>query len=212
MLRHLSGHSLTMEVDRKKKDLLAFLGGYSMVMASFGLVSRSLGYRGAGPMLYPWLTLMLVGKAGSGKSTLMKFLASDLRTRKALTSWSGKTSLFVARHFFWHARTTLQKSQQGLLQSLLFQLLSRCPRLIPVVCPDLWGKCESEILLEHSLPNWTLEELFRALEILQNQDLSDIRLCAFIDGLDEYNGDHWDIINMIFKLTSSPSIKICKFP
>jgi hypothetical protein len=39
------------------------------------------------------------GKAGSGKSTLMKFLVSDPRTKFTLKIWKGEQKLFTAPLF-----------------------------------------------------------------------------------------------------------------
>ncbi len=58
-------------------------------------------------------------KAGSGKSTLEKYISSHHETRGALTSWAGDQELITASFFFWNTGTTLQKSQMGLLRSLL---------------------------------------------------------------------------------------------
>jgi len=55
------------------------------------------------------------GKAGSGKSTLVKFIADDHRTLLVLRRWAGSAEVVVACHYFWAAGTALQRSQQGLL-------------------------------------------------------------------------------------------------
>jgi hypothetical protein len=74
------------------------------------------------------------GKAGSGKSTLLKYLCHQERTFDALQSWAGSAKLAIATYFFWSAGNTMQKSQRGLLQSLLHQILLQNPELISVVC------------------------------------------------------------------------------
>ncbi|KAL9051904.1 MAG: hypothetical protein Q9162_005742 [Coniocarpon cinnabarinum] len=56
---------------------------------------------------------------------------------------------------------------------------------------------------------WSMQDLIQAFEGLQATDLDNLRFCIFIDGLDEYHGDHVDIINVVFKLLECPSIKIC---
>jgi hypothetical protein len=64
------------------------------------------------------------GKPGSGKSTLMKFISDHPRIREALQVSSSSTRanhLIAASFFFWISGTHMQKSQEGLLQSLLFQ-------------------------------------------------------------------------------------------
>ncbi|KAH8773150.1 hypothetical protein F5882DRAFT_172339 [Hyaloscypha sp. PMI_1271] len=83
------------------------------------------------------------GKAGSGKSTFMKHLYDDRRTRKYLKTWAGNAPLCVASFFFWNSGSREQKSQIGLLRSLLFQLFSQHPNLIPIVLPELWAKTYS---------------------------------------------------------------------
>lgn len=60
------------------------------------------------------------GKAGSGKSTLMKFLHRHWRLMEALKSWAGNCKLIVLRFYFWNSGTVLQKSQEGLFRSLLY--------------------------------------------------------------------------------------------
>jgi hypothetical protein len=45
----------------------------------------------------------IVGKAGSGKSTLMRFLAGHKETRKRLQSWAERQdcALTICAHYFW---------------------------------------------------------------------------------------------------------------
>ncbi|KAI0452506.1 hypothetical protein F5B21DRAFT_516009 [Xylaria acuta] len=78
-------------------------------------------------------TFWIQGKAGSGKSTLMKFVCSHATTMKSLREWAGSKQLITAEFFFWNAGTVLQKSREGLLRSLLFEILRKCPELIPRV-------------------------------------------------------------------------------
>ena len=78
------------------------------------------------------------GKAGSGKSTLMKYILENQRTTEALQQWSCSSELVVTSFFFWYAGTPLQKSQTGLLRSLLVDVLDRRPDLAPVLFPDLY--------------------------------------------------------------------------
>jgi hypothetical protein len=50
------------------------------------------------------------GKAGSGKSTLLRYLSGHPNTSAALKSWAGTYQLFIGRHFFWNAGSSMQKS------------------------------------------------------------------------------------------------------
>ena len=63
------------------------------------------------------------GKAGSGKSTLMSYMVEDERTREALRAWCGDATVLTPAFFFWSSGSPLQKNVQGLLRSLLYQLL-----------------------------------------------------------------------------------------
>jgi hypothetical protein len=142
------------------------------------------------------------GKAGSGKSTLMKFLFNNYKTQNLLNRWAGTSPMITAAFYFWLAGTPMQRSQQGLLQSLLFRAFSQWPDLIQIVCPNR---------LKSRLPEapWDLTELFEAFRLLQGQHSVDIKFCFFIDGLDEYDGDHFDLIEILKTLSKSRNIKIC---
>jgi hypothetical protein len=78
------------------------------------------------------------GKAGSGKSTLMRYIYDHKQTKDLLRAWCGELPLIVASFFFWTSGATDLKSQNGLLRSLLHQLLSQHRDLIPIILPDQW--------------------------------------------------------------------------
>jgi hypothetical protein len=146
------------------------------------------------------------GKPGSGKSTLMKYLVSEERTRAHLQSWASPKNLVIASFFFWIAGTEMQKSQKGLLQSLLYEVLRQCPNLIPPTFPSRWQAPDPY----HDNPDpWTRSELLEAFGRLKKYDLSSTRFCFFIDGLDEYEGDHTELIDVIRGLIDSANVKIC---
>ena len=67
----------------------------------------------------------------------MKFLAHHPETRSNLKVWAKNKTLVLAAFFFWSSGTNLQKSQEGLLRSLLFEILSQSPELVPRVCESL---------------------------------------------------------------------------
>lgn len=148
----------------------------------------------------------IMGKPGSGKSTMMKFLLSDRRTKKALESWADNKRLIAAKFFFWHAGNDMQKSQIGLFQSLLFEILRQCPDLIRTVCAS---KTETFRPFARELEPWTLLELRQAISELKKQSGVTARFCFFIDGLDEYAGEAIDIVNVLESLRSWPEIKLC---
>ncbi|KAM0511307.1 hypothetical protein ACHAPE_009973 [Trichoderma viride] len=147
-----------------------------------------------------WIT----GKAGSGKSTLMKFLTDHPQTLQYLTEWTNGNDLIVAKHYFWNPGTTMQKSQEGLFRALLHQILGQRPELIPIVCADRWNAP----YYERSFP-WTLKQLAEAFQRLGGLDNVRLKICLFIDGLDEYDGEPTDVIDIIQKIGESDKIKIC---
>ena len=142
------------------------------------------------------------GKAGSGKSTLMKFLVNDPRTRKALRIWAGEKRLVVASYFFWNAGTDMQKSQLGLLQTLLYTVLQQCPPLVSQICRAQIQKPASSTI------SWTRAEILEILNDLRLRTSDSTRFCFFIDGLDEFDGDHTEVLDVMESLTSD-HIKIC---
>jgi ATPase subunit of ABC transporter with duplicated ATPase domains len=79
----------------------------------------------------------IYGKAGSGKSTLMKRIIYDKRTKQRFRHWScnGTRDPVMIQHFFWLPGTHLQKSHWGMLQSLLHQILSADERIVASACP-----------------------------------------------------------------------------
>ncbi|KAI0018820.1 hypothetical protein F4780DRAFT_494425 [Xylariomycetidae sp. FL0641] len=143
------------------------------------------------------------GKAGSGKSTLMKFLVDHRQTSSALRSWAGGRQLFIASHYFWLAGSPLQKSTEGLLRTLLYQIL----RESPVLIQELWSNrvfCDFA-----SEREWSETELALALKTLSTTTLETSNFCFFIDGLDEYKGDQEALLQLLFTLTRSSFIKVC---
>ena len=165
------------------------------------------------------------GKAGSGKSTLMRFIHDNAHTQELLRSWAGATPLTTASYFFWNSGTVEQASQAGLLRSLLFTILRQHRSLIPIVLPWHWGKCYSELAsglpvedglkTNHDLNpisasnSWPLSKLTTAFrQLLEQQDLP-FKLCLFIDGIDEYEGNIQEICELFKNVAMSSNVKIC---
>lgn len=101
------------------------------------------------------------GQAGSGKSTLMRYIFNNSWTHNLLQTQASKKRPVTAGYFLWKARDILQKSQRGLLQSLLYEILNQCQELVPVLCPLQLYRYDIR-----SKP-WALRELFDALQQLK---------------------------------------------
>ncbi|KAF2250748.1 hypothetical protein BU26DRAFT_269347 [Trematosphaeria pertusa] len=145
----------------------------------------------------------IVGKAGSGKSTLMKFVCGHPDTKQALKEWADGEEVTMLSFYFWNLGTTLQKSDTGMLRVLLCDLLERHPELIPVALPRLF---------QHWVPSDetiepTRSELVRALHALLEKSTSFLKLCIFVDGIDEVEGDHKGVSQFLLSLVR-PNVKV----
>lgn len=144
------------------------------------------------------------GKAGSGKSTLMKFVADHPTTTAYLKQWAGGNRLAICRYYFWNAGSDLQKSQEGLLRTLLFQLFKAAPQVI-----DSYAREEFRGLLA---PNnhlvWNVKDLITTLKTVLHR-CSEVRVCFFIDGLDEYKGESDTLIELMQDLCQPENVKLC---
>jgi NACHT domain len=161
------------------------------------------------------------GKPGSGKSTLMKHIYDDERTRLYLKEWaqigdSKHVPLVIASFFFWNSGTMEQRSQIGMLRALLFQVLDQELDLIPIVLPDIWARLYSKFLSQApsiwSEP-WTLRLLLVAFKRLLAQKQINVKICFLIDGLDEFDGNH-EVLAELFhdvvdSCSSASNVKVC---
>ncbi|KAI1198935.1 hypothetical protein F5X97DRAFT_298148 [Nemania serpens] len=152
-------------------------------------------------------TFFIYGKPGSGKSTLMKFIYHAPETKVGLEQSAHDKKMVMAHFFFWNAGSALQKSQEGLLRCLLYEILRRCRNLISLAKKTI-GDVEE---FESDQDRWTKEQLLEIYQSIVSNDIS-TRFCFFIDGLDEYQDSNRrpeDLIQTLRSLQSSPDIKLC---
>ncbi|KAK4937852.1 hypothetical protein LTR10_021573 [Elasticomyces elasticus] len=147
----------------------------------------------------------VLGKPGSGKSTLMNFLVSDPRLTSALDDGCGNDDVFVMSFFFWEAGIDLQKNRAGLLRSLIWQLL----RLLdPSTALLLYADV---VRPKHPRPvTWTPKQLLSLLSSLTGNIPQ--RIFLFLDGLDEFKDveNECDAIgDVIDLLRQQKNVKIC---
>ena len=120
------------------------------------------------------------GKAGSGKSTLVKFLVRHPQFKKSLEVWAKGQPLIIVEHYFWNAGSSIQKSQEGLFRTLLLSVHGQQPAFARLLFPDRyqpgidWG----------DFP--TTPQLLRSFRKLISQTEIPARIVLVIDGLDEF--------------------------
>ena len=135
----------------------------------------------------------ICGKPASGKSTVMEYLARDEKLQAYLRRGiSNKWT--VVHHFFFDFDVSkdMRNNFEGFIRSLLYQLTKD---LKPADSPG------SEP--EHG---WSLRTLEERLKIIIKQ--RSYPICILLDGLDEYQGDKWDLANFLRK-TASSGVKLC---
>jgi hypothetical protein len=129
-----------------------------------------------GPEPFFWVS----GKAGCGKSTLMKYIYRNDKTKKELSQWADGKDLILAGYFFYERGGEDQKSREGMLRSILHQILKTRRRLISKVFSKFFKHLPP--LLE-GLTSW--ENLCDAFKSML-QHIEGSKICLFLDGLDEY--------------------------
>jgi len=153
-----------------------------------------------------WIT----GKPGSGKSTMMKYLAHHVETRLHLQKWSYPRPVLISAFYSWNAGTELEKSQEGLLRSLLRQILEQAPQLGPLMFPARWAMLK--IFGKHAnqrFPPWGWTELFETITAFTVSAHRMFNLAIFIDGLDEFPGDYGRLIGLVNQFHGRLGIKVC---
>jgi len=143
------------------------------------------------------------GKPGSGKSTLMYYLAdSDFgRWKVQQHLQSHKKSWLILRFYFdFRAGQGISNTPLGMLRSLLLQVVEKSKVVAEIVSKRTahrhggnWPQLEAELL-----------DLFS--EALGAVNLT---ICAFLDGLDEFEGDLRKLMQTITTLQRRTGMKIC---
>jgi hypothetical protein len=142
------------------------------------------------------------GKAGSGKSSLMSFIESDKRTKAALETWARTRKLYTFSFFFWRPGLSLQKSIAGLLRSILHQVASAIPAVVPRVLSNRQSLTYTD---------WTQAKLLDALKTAFSVCQNDANGAVFlmIDGLDEFEGSYRHLLDAVMSFQSGSNIKLC---
>ncbi|KAF5968444.1 hypothetical protein FBULB1_10723, partial [Fusarium bulbicola] len=146
------------------------------------------------------------GKPASGKSSLMKFLALDFSTATHLKFW--RSNVRILTHFFWKPGKLLQRNVEGMLLSLLYQVLDCRVGL----CRMLF-EAQPYVRHKRSHSDWSLDELTETL--VRALKASPEAFCIFLDGMDEAKElEHlpwpdWTNAQVIHKLLKLNDVKLC---
>ncbi|KAK0742483.1 hypothetical protein B0T21DRAFT_131524 [Apiosordaria backusii] len=147
------------------------------------------------------------GKAGSGKSTLMKFLATHRQTKNHLSA--SRRHVLILSHFIWAAGQQMERRIKGVLCSLLYQLLDACKDIAEKVLAQ-----SQTVTKKESDSDWNEQELKKVLFfVLRQCDKLNRAVCVFLDGLDEIDFSHSEgqdrLLKLLDELQCIPSLKLC---
>lgn len=138
----------------------------------------------------------------------MKYLYNHDQNANHLRIWAGKVPLVRAHFYFWNPGQRMQKTLEGLLQTLLYHVLQAHPELVSKVCPGRWSIEQSSRGTSSNM-SWTLKELKEAFTVFTSQCTVDTKFYFHIDGLDEYSGDCWEVIDTLQHLSTASNVKLC---
>ncbi|RWA10505.1 hypothetical protein EKO27_g4579 [Xylaria grammica] len=161
------------------------------------------------------------GKAGAGKSTLMKYLHKSFERVDSLSflggteptstyskqsecDRQGNQKAYVASFFFKGTGTTIQKSSVGFLRSILLQILSQDPTVIPSVAPSRW---EALLLFGEDPKPLDLTEL-QQMVVSSLRRRHEFETFLLVDGLDECRSPA-EVLDLLHNIGACPGVKIC---
>ena len=124
----------------------------------------------------------------------MKHIFNKPETSELLKEWCPRAPLqtksdngpayrlIIASYFFWINGDSTQRSQEGLLRSILFDIFSKYPEHVSMLEPFQSDDSGSTTTTPWS---WTFESCLNVFEAVLRHTRRTDKYCLFIDGLDE---------------------------
>ena len=143
------------------------------------------------------------GKPGSGKSTLVNYLTHNDRMVSKLRQTSAVDWIVLRFFFDFRGHKGVTNSFEGLLRSLLHQLVEAMPHT------DVLGLQDREKAPICGWPEYRLRDALRITLASAKKGV-----CILVDGLDEYEGSVLTLIQFLKSLATSKDsqetpVKIC---
>ncbi|KAF5235733.1 hypothetical protein FANTH_11613 [Fusarium anthophilum] len=144
----------------------------------------------------------ILGKPGSGKSTLVKFVLNQDQTKDLIKEWS--SNAIILSHFFWKIGSEEQNSIKGLWCSLLYKRLKDQQHLISTILEHF-----SHLSLHSEYHDWSIKDLQDVWTCVASLDPRPI--CVFVDGLDEIRNEDGftQLVQAIQSISRIPRTKLC---
>ncbi|KAF2464934.1 uncharacterized protein BDR25DRAFT_204327, partial [Lindgomyces ingoldianus] len=113
-------------------------------------------------------------------------------------------------YFFERGLSVLQKSQEGLLRSILHQAIRNKPDLAPIITGKSMGATPGWYR-SRMKDGWTWPDLTTAFKNLLERKPADLKLCLFVDRPDEYRTlrQSLQIAALIEKAAKASNVKLC---
>ncbi|KAI7779181.1 hypothetical protein LA080_001253 [Diaporthe eres] len=114
---------------------------------------------------------------------------TEVKMHQQLQKWAGQKKLVRLSTTFLLRGTPLQRSLEGFYRIFFFELLFQCPGLVELLLPkDPGPTCEvPDELFRSSFRLKTLQEAWTRFTSIRDHET--LRICTFIDGLDELEGN-----------------------
>lgn len=118
---------------------------------------------------------------------------------------SGRISLLQATSF--RVSEHRCKNHKKVCSRLYCSRFCATAELIPLICPNRWNN-DGDITSFQELQPRSPQELLQVFEALPTLENVPVKIWLFIDGLNEYDGERFDIIHVVKTLVKSPYNKL----